>query len=238
MKGNFRKSNQDSLTYGFDRNNNLICIVCDGIGSIDGSEYASTFISNFFLNSFLANKDNSIKVWFAKTLDASITQLKTIAIKKQKLDISTTLAILIIKNNYFYVFNIGDTRIYKVSQNNQINQLTIDHNFKNYLIQQNASTTVINNNKYRWFSLTSFIDPSNRNAARFYFASGKLSFNSQFILCTDGVYNYVSKNDLLLILNQQDTHINKSLMLNKLALENGSKDNVSNIVVQLKKNCF
>lgn len=237
LKGNFRKTNQDSLAYGFDKNNNLIAIVCDGVGSIDGSEYASKFISNFFLKSFITNKHKSIKKWFIKILDESIKQLKNIAIKKQKIDISTTLAILIIKNNYFYIFNIGDTRIYKISKNNKIYQLTYDHNFKNYLLKQNVTNEILEINKSRWFSLTSFIDANNKNAANFYFAYKKISFNSQFILCTDGVYNYISKKELLLILNnQKNIHIDKSKRLNKQALKNGSQDNVSNIIIEFKKN--
>ena len=234
-KGIFRKSNQDSLIYGFDKNNNFIAIICDGIGSIDGSEYASRFISNFFYQSFLTTKYKSIKTWFINTLDESIKQLKLIAIKYQKLDISTTLAVLIIRNNFFYVFNIGDTRIYKISKNNELYQLTFDHNFKNYLLLQNTSWKIIEKNKSRWFFLTSFIDGNNKNGAKFYFKSGWLSINSQFILCTDGVYNYISKKDFLSILHQQDHHFNKSIILNKQAIKNGSKDDVSNIIVQIKK---
>ncbi|MCQ3908659.1 MAG: hypothetical protein MJ200_03860 [Mycoplasmoidaceae bacterium] len=49
---------------------------------------------------------------------------------------------MLIIGNKFYCYNIGDTRIYSIKKNkltHEIKQYSYDHNYKNFLIANEAS---------------------------------------------------------------------------------------------------
>ncbi|MCQ2957010.1 MAG: hypothetical protein MJ233_04185 [Mycoplasmoidaceae bacterium] len=64
--------------------------------------------------------------------------------------IATTIACLLVIGDKFYSFNIGDTRVYafiKHKTTHEIKQYSFDHNYKNYLILEEASEEVLQANK-------------------------------------------------------------------------------------------
>ncbi len=68
----------------------------------------------------------------------------------KKPDIATTLALLIIIDKKFYVYNIGDTRVYafrKHDLTHEVKQYSYDHNYKNFLIANDATPEQLEANK-------------------------------------------------------------------------------------------
>lgn len=232
-----RDVNQDALVCSYNYSDQFIAVVCDGVGSVKGSEYASNTVANTFADEFeRTEKIDDVTAWFKQTLAVAIERVDRCSLARKLPGIATTLAVLIIANNKFYSFNIGDTRIYKMDKQGIV-QISYDHNFKNYLIASEASPENIKANEKRWFALTAFIDPSNPKSATWDVNSGDIKEKTMFLLCTDGVYKVLNKQILY-----DATWGKKGLplvlrasLLNSKALKLKSNDNVSNIVVKVSK---
>lgn len=226
-----RDVNQDALVCSFNLNDEFCAVVCDGVGSVKGSEYASNIVANTFADEFekLQKLVNPTE-WFKKTLDLALTRVKNCSIVRKLPGISTTLAMLIICNKHYYCFNIGDTRVYKISEN-EVKQISYDHIYKNYLKGKN-----VNIDQKKLFALTNFIDGDNPKSAIFALNDGMIDSKCMFALCTDGVYKVLKQRDIY-----KSTWTKKgfplvlrSSLLNRKAIKNNSNDNLSNVLVMVK----
>ena len=234
-----RPVNQDSLSCAYNFNHEFCAVVCDGIGSVAHSEIASKIIADTFTECFskTGHVDNPT-AWFKKTLKTAIDSLIVYSKINNEKAISTTLAVLLIIGKKFYTYNIGDTRIYLFSTD--CPELTMklysyDHNYKNYLISNEAAPEVIKAAEPKWYSLTNYIDPSNPKVAKFDSNSGTLEEKTYFLLCTDGLYGYIHDDDKRKIIARSYSPL--ALKLDNLihkAMRNGSPDNVSGILVVAK----
>lgn len=231
-----RDINQDALVCSYNYSNEFCAVVCDGVGSVKGSEYASNTVANTFADEFeKLEKVENINAWFKQTLDLAMSRVKTCSAVRNLPGISTTLALLVIAKRKFYCFNVGDTRVYKIS-NNDVLQVSYDHIYKNYLISLNADKETMKKYENKMFALTGFIDPTNPKYATWDLNSGDLKDKCMFLIATDGLYKVLSKYDIY-----QNTWKKKvlplalrSTLLNNKALKKNSNDNVSNIVISVK----
>ena len=72
-----RKINEDACWVGCNAHKQCMAIVCDGIGSQEGSQNASRFIVDFFREEFSKRKRIFfINTWFKITLDLAWKALK------------------------------------------------------------------------------------------------------------------------------------------------------------------
>lgn len=234
-----RPINQDSLSCCFNKNHDFCAVVCDGVGSVAGSEHASKIVSDTFTDVFSKTTQLDMPTaWFKETLNLALANLKAYTDKNNCPAIATTLAILLIVGNKFYCYNIGDTRIYFIRKNkltHEIKQYSYDHNYKNYLIANEASKETIDANEAKWHALTNFIDASNPAVAKFDANSGTIERKTFFLICTDGLYSWVRDNDKYDLITRlmMPTPLKLSLLMKK-AMENGSDDNISGIIVSVK----
>lgn len=234
-----RPINQDALACSFNKRNDFCAIVCDGVGSVKGSEHASEIVANTFTDAFeKTNEIESPTAWFRQTLSEAINKLDSFGKKNHCPSIATTIALLIVIDKKFYCYNIGDTRIYKIlkhKRTHEVKQCSYDHNYKNYLMSKNVSDEELELNRGRWYAITNYIDASNPSVARFEANSGKITQKTYFLVCTDGLYAYVRDNDKYELINRIHLPLDLRLsLLNKKAMSNGSDDNISGILVSVK----
>lgn len=231
-----RAVNQDAVACSFNHNRDFCAIVCDGMGSIDGSEHASSFVANTFADEFekLEKIDNPV-AWFRQTLPTVLERLRKHSIALGMPKISTTIVLLIITGNKYYCFNIGDTRAYKI-QKNLVKQVSYDHNYMNFLLLHGADEKTLRANEKHLFSLTSYINGSSPKSATWDVNDGVIDQKTIFLLCTDGVYKVMKSSDIYnsTWLKHGFPLALRSTMLNGKALNFKSNDNVSNIVVLVK----
>ena len=233
-KKGLRPINQDNLVCTYNSNDNFMSIVCDGVGSVVGSEYASKVVVDTFMNCFEAtSKIYNPTKWFRETLKITLNNLEKVSKAKNLPGIATTLALLIVIDDKFYTFNIGDTRIYKINKQ-EIKQYSYDHNYKNYLISKGVSNKALEAQRNRWYAITNFIDPQNPQLAKFDCNSGDLEKNQYFLICTDGVYSWLNKDIIFKTVNKPVPLVVKASLLNTKALNADSNDNVSNIIIRVK----
>lgn len=128
-----------------------------------------------------------------------------------------TLALLLIKDDYAYVANVGDSRVYCL-KDNELVQLSEDHRFGMSIKKKGEL--------YQYLGMAQeeyAIDP--------YFATCNYEYGNRFLVCTDGLSDYVSDEEIATIMRRNLAGEICADTLVKKALENGSKDNISVIVI-------
>ncbi|MDY6915932.1 MAG: protein phosphatase 2C domain-containing protein, partial [Candidatus Cloacimonadota bacterium] len=132
-QGTYHSINQDylitpqNIVYDLLKNKGYLFAICDGVGGYEGGEIASNFCCNKLLHDYYNETSiGDIKKWFQNKLHEINKQIILKGNQQNLHRMSTTLTALLIKDELFYTFNIGDSRIYKY-EDSTLTQLTDDH---------------------------------------------------------------------------------------------------------------
>lgn len=137
---------------------------------------------------------------------------------------SSTLTLLLLLNDEWFTFNVGDSRIYRLTRGlaGRFDQITEDHSC---LVEREY-----NGEKYLKSVLTSCV--GGRNAFKYSYSSGELRRGDRFLLCSDGVYKTQSAEQIKKALRMKKaTPEAVSKMLIEDALSNGETDNITAVTV-------
>ena len=231
--GKVRENNEDNLyvdgimlppnmserTFSIDgiANAPAIFAVCDGMGGEDDGEIASLLAVQLLaktdvgIKSVTPKKLVDIVQSYVHDVNDEIGNQSTSSEKR----VGTTLALVVVLKKGTYCFNVGDSRIYGFSDND-LTQVTTDH-------------TADGNKLTRCIGIGEA-----RNVENYRPIKNK----SRILICSDGLTDIVSAED---IKNAMRTHTHPTEAANKLldmALTNGGKDNVTLIVMDVRKPKF
>ncbi|WP_067515503.1 bifunctional protein-serine/threonine kinase/phosphatase [Endozoicomonas ascidiicola] len=196
--------------------------IADGISSSDVSHIAShTAISSFLEDYYSTPETWSVKTSAHRVIQAinswlfAQSQRGPNRFNKDKGYISTFSA-LILKSNTAYIFHLGDSRIYRYSQDN-LEQLTADH-------RREVSKDI----SY----LTNGLGVQER--VKLDYIEVELNKGDHFLLTTDGIHEHVS---LLDVLKEQPSGSLNALAekFGKTALNNSSLDNLTSQIIEVKQ---
>jgi protein phosphatase len=198
--GDLKRVNQDALfsKTGLSGNRRIgLFIVADGCGGLafgeEISKLAVTYFQNFWdreLRELLKIKKLSGEIVNAY-LDKAIREINIRAIKFGKQagkQVGTTLSLLFTVNRDYYIKNIGDSRIYLIRKK-QIRCLTEDQSLLASMLRNKEITALEAKSFPKKNVLTmcvGFFDD-----IKIYSNTGKVKSGDLFLLCCDGLYNYV-----------------------------------------------
>ncbi len=226
--GVVRKRNEDYCWSGSNELGHYMMVVCDGLGSYEGSYNASRIAVNHYKESFLTMnyKENELNKWFERNLqDIKYEYEKEIKLNPSYKNMSTTIVLCLIIKGTVYTFWIGDSRAYLLTKK-EVFQLTKDHNLINYLRKIGANEATYKKYQSDLFSVTHFID-SNHDNKEYDTIKLKLSKKEVLILCSDGLYNFIDMEILYpLLVDPSKAEFNGSFII-KTAIDNGSDDNIT-----------
>ncbi len=235
-----KETNEDCAFIGFNKSNQCLAIVCDGIGSEKQSDLASNLVIETFRNKFLKKPHiYFIKEWFKKVLFKASVQLNNIY-KTKKKEIGTTLVLCLISNNNIYTFNIGDSRLYHFSMNEyKWKIMTKDHNLFNFLVDHHAPKLSFNAHQKNLLSLTNYIASSDlkQQHNKFNFVKFNVEYNDVIFLCSDGLYNFIDLPYISEVIRKCGMKRFNEIVptIIQKSLDNHSNDNLSGIVIQFNK---
>jgi Serine/threonine protein phosphatase len=226
-----RTENQDYIYISDSPIGNLsnLFIVADGMGGHNSGDFASRFTVETILENIREiTEHNPIKI-----IRSAIKTANEILFQKAKEDTSmagmgTTLVVATIVGNYLYVANIGDSRLYVVSE--EIQQVTKDHS----LVEEMIRIGEISRDEARKHPdkniITRAVGVSTNVEIDFF--DFKLCKNDIILLCSDGLSNMVTDDEIKEIIK---TGSNLSTITSHLigrANENGGKDNIAVILIE------
>jgi len=226
--GLVRNNNEDSGFIG-----KHFLLVADGMGGHAAGELASSTTV-----AIVAQVDNNKEK--LEDLEYKLIEIPKVITKELKNAINkdssragmgTTLTVAVIQENQLKVSHVGDSRAYLV-RNNQISRITKDQTYIQSLIDNNEITESEAKNHPQKSLLLQAIDGITESMP--VITSTEILENDKIILCSDGLTNVVTDEEILEIVNQFDYVGAVSALIEK-ALENGGPDNITVIVADLQK---
>ena len=212
-----------------------LLIVCDGMGGHKGGETASRLavevIKNHFKN---LNADYDVKHELLNSLTAANNKIVEAAHQDRSLEgMGSTAVIVSYKDDRAYTANLGDSRIYLV-RNGELKQLTTDHS----LVQQMIDSDVLTPEEAESHPKKNVITKSLGRAGAVepdIPEPIELLKNDKFILCTDGLTNYVKDEEILNVTANNPVQQAAGKLVD-IANENGGSDNITVQIAEVKVN--
>ncbi len=200
-------------------NKGIVSAIADGVSSSAEGKLASESCVKGFLSDYLSTPESwTVKTSAHKVLTALNSWLysKGRSGEEATPGMVTTLSALIFKSTTAHIFHIGDSRIYRLEDNN-LECLTHDHRIwvdkdKNYLS--------------RAMGIDIHLDIDYRNFA---VEAGEL-----FVMTTDGIHDFITDKQLTKIVLDNISDINTAAkLIVKTALEHKSNDNLTCQIIRL-----
>jgi protein phosphatase len=122
-----RKENQDKTIVKEGEDGNLY-LIADGFGGHDDGLFASHLVCDIIAENLDFNKitEESFEDYFKNLINMASKEIYSQSEKNNEKRMGTTVSFLVIKDSKAYVGHVGDTRIYRM-KNNEFVQLTKDH---------------------------------------------------------------------------------------------------------------
>jgi serine/threonine protein phosphatase PrpC len=238
-----RPSNEDNVTSVIPQdaqamtNKGALFIVADGMGGHALGEVASamavTLISEAY---YLAESDDVLAVLqnAIRQANAAICQ-KSEQLQAAEPDESkrkpmgTTYVVVVVKGGTAYVANAGDSLAYIIG-NDQIKQIAQNHSWvaeqvrEGKMTLEEARAQGKNNVITRCLGMETDIE--------IYAATEQVHDGDILVLCTDGLHNLVSEDEIRTIVEQYGPEESTSRLIAR-ANENGGPDNITTLVARI-----
>ena len=226
--GKVRLTNEDEAKILVNSSNNVLMIVCDGMGGANKGDYASKAVINTLQEAFINRKRfyNVLDVihFLHRNLRKINKELyKTGDENKFYKGMGTTAVIAFIYKNKLIVANAGDSRCYLLNKK-EMKQITEDETYVNYLYNSGQiAQEEIKSHPDRHVLINAIgVYPSLSVDIKVHKYKGET-----ILLCSDGLFNNVNVPDIENILRTEDDTITKVESLISVANYNGGSDNIS-----------
>lgn len=225
--GNQRGNNEDC--YLADPSLNL-WVMADGVGGEDAGEVASQIVCNVI--------QSEIKLGHG--LEDAIHMAHK-AVQQSPEDgvgtpgMATTVVVLLVHGSDYQISWVGDSRAYLWS-GGELSQLTHDQSLVQRLLDENVITEEEAQHHPRRNLVIQAIGQENLDAVEVETARGKFKEGDIILLCSDGLSDYVSDEEIkrLLVETSDEQELVDRLVAAALATE--GKDNITVLAVNMKEN--
>jgi PPM family protein phosphatase len=212
-------------------------LVADGMGGHSSGEVASKEAVEHFYKIFsnLKKNSNNAPEEAESLLKKTFIEVNQFIFRKGSEDenlhgMGTTLCALFFQKQYAVLAHVGDSRIYLL-RDSKLQQLTEDHSLVNEMVSVGAmSQQEAENFPYRHI-LTKAIGTQPTVTPTV--DSIRAEPHDLFLLCSDGLTNFVHDGQIQNILQTKSNLQNKGWALVNLANEQGGGDNITLILVEI-----
>lgn len=230
--GRTRTVNQDYVFSCLEPVGNLpnLFIVADGMGGHQAGDFASSYSVKKILESIsLSLQKNPHKIFADAIRYANRELIEKAKANPELKGMGTTVVLLTIVGEKAYVANVGDSRLYLMED--ILTQITVDHS----LVQEMIKIGELTKESARFHPDKNIITRAvgagrDINADFFEFS---LTEKSILLMCSDGLSNMVEDEQLAILLKSAKTPEKVGKKLIDTANQNGGKDNIAVIVINV-----
>jgi serine/threonine protein phosphatase PrpC len=229
-KGNDKDRNEDSIGI-MELEDGILCIVCDGLGgglaAGNASDLCVKSIQTYFLES---NGKNHLSKIRESIIAANAEIFRMSNSSKKFKGMATTSDVFFFNNHTVFWGHIGDSRIYHL-KNGKLHQLTKDHS----LVQQMVDRGYISMRAASKHPNKNVIMSALGESLDIEIDSSKLILDTKayhrFMICSDGVNAVLGKEELEILLNEND--LDKCIdTLDEKIQSAGAPDDYSIIIIE------
>lgn len=240
--GNVKEINQDSYTLKMAYYNDepvILATVADGMGGTTSGEEASQKVKEAFEQWFKKNlekiiKNDEISDALIESWDKIIFSISDDLIDKygEGTAPGTTLTQILLYKGHYYAINIGDSRIYKL-EDNELYQVTKDHSWVQDALDSGMKPEEINRDHRRNMITRCIGVSSDFNSPDYYMDEYKPG--DRFLLCSDGLRHTIRAVEIKEALICKKNAKTKAQDLVSLAKKRGETDNITAIIIEIGK---
>lgn len=245
-----RKSQQDSVIYPdeksmfIDDKSHFICALSDGMGGLSGGERASKIAVSVIFEDFykIFGKGES-KISYERFFDYASDKINDMVLnltdeQGNPIRSGATLVSVIVDDNDLYYLNIGDSRIY-LFRDGELSQLTKDQNYLSILMEKVADGEITEDQAYthpKKEALISYCGIKELTHKEMNDRPLKLKTNDVIMLCSDGLYRLMSKEEIGTVLSESSGDMNMAAYRLTAAVNTKNyrgQDNTSVILIKI-----
>lgn len=220
--GNVRTLNEDYYGY-LQEKDYSIYVVADGMGGHNAGEVASKIAVEETIKNFKKTKS------ITEAIRKANEKIYLLSVEDKNLSgMGTTITVAVIENNNIEIGHVGDSSCFVVDGNNII-KITRDHSLVQELIEIGSITEEQAKTHPNRNIITRALGTSDSIDIDVYKLD--LAGKEKFILCTDGLSNYVEQDEMLSIVNKESCE-KACLDMVELAKSRGGRDNITVIVFE------
>ena len=231
-RGAVRHQNQDA--YYLDVPGNLaLAVVCDGMGGAKAGNVASTLAVDTFVE---ALRSGSIDAQEPDDALARAAEQANRAVFDRAVSdpacqgMGTTMVAVLLTDRSAHILNIGDSRCYLVTETG-ISRVTRDHSVVEDLVQKGRITPEEARLHPRKNLITRALGAEERVRADLYHLD--LAVGDCLLLCSDGLSNIVTDQELLYEIIHGGEKEDCCRRLLDIAMSRGAPNNVTTILIQV-----
>ncbi len=238
LLGNYRENNEDSIDVK-EFADMTLCLVADGMGGQQAGEIASKRAIEILPRELkkhlvgpLGNEETK-NIIRRSIVQANDEILAMAALERELKNMGTTVVLTVWRkgSSVLYVSGLGDSRCYLI-RGKKIEQLTVDHSIAQALVEaKTISPAEARTHRYRNFLWKYLGSKEVGDGPEVKVVS--LQAGDRFLLCTDGLCGVVPDEQLLSYVREQTDMQACAEGLGQLALDAGSRDNVSCIMIEV-----
>ncbi|MDO5407847.1 MAG: serine/threonine-protein phosphatase [Eubacteriales bacterium] len=243
-RGDIRTENQDSILCLADMVAGCpagLFVVADGMGGLSYGNRISTYITEQFLRwwnmdlpqMLLAGRSSEEDL--RELLEQEIWDINQAVLQFRKTEgcrSGSTLSVLLLLKDKYYLVHMGDSRIYRL-RTGELEQLTVDQSLVAQLVREHRLTEEEARASRQKNILTMCVGMF--DIPRNYYSSGLLQQGDCFLLCSDGLYNPLDQERLKHGLEQHAGDAKRQAGCLRAMIQPGqASDNVSAIVVEVR----
>ena len=242
--GTTKKTNQDSLDMKIlqtSRGKMVFAILCDGMGGLAKGEVASAAVIQEF-DRWVRNdlpvlcsgviEDHVIRGQWENMIERLNVEIRNYGVR-QGVKMGTTVAALLLTDTRYYILNVGDSRIYEITDH--IRQLTTDQTFVGREIALGHMTEEEAKNDKRKNVLLQCVGASDEVYPELVY--GETKKDATYMLCSDGFRHEISPEEIYNSFLPQEM-VNSDLMYQRITMlieenkKRGERDNITAALIR------
>lgn len=233
-KGKVRRHNEDNGGVFKNNNAHFLAVVADGMGGHKAGEVASEIAVTYLQERWAEIDQEPTPEWAEEWLQENVGLVNELIFERSTKNIDlegmgTTIVAAICTPLFATIVNIGDSRCYLMNDHGY-EQLTDDHSLVNELIK----TGQISPEDARHHPRKNVLLKAVGTEAHIKMDIKTITFEKgdQLLLCSDGLSNKVTKEEMEDVLKEDSSLMEKADQLIALANDYGGEDNISLAIIE------
>lgn len=203
-------------------------LVADGMGGHKAGGFASRYAVESIVEVISSTKKKEIFAALDQAITEANTRIRQKACEDESMSgMGTTIVAAVIEEGVLKVANVGDSRLYLI--NDKIEQITIDHSLVEEMVRLGGLDRNQARNHENKNIITRAIGAQSQINADFFEVN--LKEGDQILMCTDGVSNMLTDEEIFDILKEEKSAKERVEELVKSANEHGGRDNMGIILI-------
>ncbi|MBE6806577.1 MAG: Stp1/IreP family PP2C-type Ser/Thr phosphatase [Ruminococcaceae bacterium] len=230
--GLVRENNQDALEYGTLDSATQYAVVCDGMGGANGGNIASKIavevIGSRIRDGYQAEQGSVERLLESAMNTANIGVYDRAQQQPELIGMGTTVVAVVTSGHKAYVSHVGDSRLY-LWRKRTLTAVTRDHSVVQELVERGQITEEEARSHPRKNYITRALGVRDSESGEF--DELDLMPGDRLLLCTDGLTNEVSREDIGRLLELPAEAALEGLI--RAALNGGGADNITVVLMDI-----